>query len=98
MFEVLGIIRVVYTDYLHMMLYECGLMKSDGSCADGQASVEILNRVAEPLESTLQNALTKRISELCMNITDIEPVPHNGKEQFSLSSCWKQMNKTSIPL
>ena len=72
--------RVVFTDYSHMMFYECGLIISDGSCAAGQASVEILNRVAKPLEITLQHALTKRLSELCINETDLQPVSHNGVE------------------
>ena len=61
-----------------MMLYECGLISEDGSCAGGQASVEILNRVAEPLESGLHYQLTKRLSELCIDETDLEPVPHDG--------------------
>ena len=74
-----------------MMLYECGLISSDGSCAAGQASVEILSRVAEPLESTLQYALTKRLTELCINATDLEPVPHDGMDQNTITVVKKSM-------
>ena len=69
-----------------MMLYECGLISHDGSCAGGQASVEILNRAAEPLASGLQYQLTKRLSELCINVTELEPVPHDGMTRTILET------------
>ena len=80
-----GIVRVVFADDSHMMLYECGLISNDGSCAGGQASVEILNRVAEPLESGLQYQLTKRLSELCIDVSELEPVPHDGMTNMILA-------------
>ena len=81
-----------------MMLYECGLISNDGSCAGGQASVEILNRVAEPLESGLQYQLTKRLSELCIDVSELEPVPHDGMTNMILAVYHKKQIQSGMPL
>ena len=71
-------IRVVFTDYDHALVYECFHANSSGKCFRDHVHIEFLSRKPEPFADDLQQPLLKRVTDLCVVPEAVEDVPHEG--------------------
>ncbi len=77
-------VKIVYTDYQHAFVYQCGHMTSSGTCTPGQLDVDILSRRQGDLTSELINIISLVAPIVCLSKNHFEKTFHDGNIFFLL--------------
>ena len=74
-----GRIRVLYTDYEHLLVHECLQENDAGRCEDGQEAIVAYARTTAPLTPAVIARLEPIAHQACVRATDFVRVKHDGE-------------------
>ena len=80
-----GHVRVLYTDYDHLLVHECLQETDDGHCEQGQEAIVVYGRTTDLLTADVVEKLRPLAQQACSDKADFEWVPHDGKYIFVVS-------------
>jgi lipocalin len=76
-------LRVVYTDYRSALVYQCLQLLNDGTCVPGQVVVELMSRRATMPEVKLKAQLIRRVSDLCVENSNMQETKYDADCSFT---------------